>query len=53
MGKSDVVLYGVSRFDPLAVMGGLAFLLIAVTIAARLPARRAASIDPALTLRAE
>jgi predicted permease len=48
-----VVLFGVSPFDPAtyaAVLAGLA--LVALT-ATWLPARRATSIDPALTLRGE
>jgi predicted permease len=47
----DRVLFGVSRHDPLVT--GLAVVVFAITaaIAAAVPARRAARIDPALTLR--
>ena len=47
------LLFGVSRFDAVSY-GAVAVTLLAVTaIACWLPARRAARIDPALTLRAE
>jgi predicted permease len=47
------LLYAVSPTDPLTV-GGVALALLGVTVlAAFLPARRAARIDPAATLRAE
>lgn len=46
-------LYGVSPFDPLAFAGAaLAWLLIAM-LAGYLPARRAARVDPAISLRYE
>ncbi len=48
-----VVLYGVSRFDPIALGGGLVFLVAATAIATWFPARRAASIDPVHVLRSE
>jgi putative ABC transport system permease protein len=47
------LLFGVSRFDVLSY-GAVAVTLLAVTaMACWIPARRAARIDPALTLRAE
>ncbi|HEV2448429.1 MAG TPA: FtsX-like permease family protein, partial [Candidatus Sulfopaludibacter sp.] len=46
-------LYGVSPFDPVAFGGaGLAWVLIAM-LASYLPSRRAARIDPAISLRYE
>ena len=46
-------LFGVSRFDPMTMVGAaLAVLLLAVAASA-LPARRAASVDPNQTLRGE
>jgi hypothetical protein len=47
------VLYGISPFDPLAFIGAIGFLIVAAVVAAWLPARRAASIDPLLALRSE
>ena len=46
-------LYGVSSTDPATVAGVAAVLLFAAALAAFVPARRAASVDPAITLRAE
>ncbi len=47
------LLFGVSRFDVVSY-GAVAITLLAVTaIACWIPARRAARVDPALTLRAE
>lgn len=46
-------LFGVSRFDPMTMVGAaLAVLLLAIAASA-LPARRAASVDPNQTLRGE
>lgn len=46
-------LYGVSTRDPAVFVSAPAFLLLVAIVAAWLPARRAASLDPAQTLRAE
>lgn len=47
------VVYGVNPSDPL-LLAGVAFTLLAVAAAASwIPARRAASVDPVVTLRAE
>jgi hypothetical protein len=46
-------LYGVSGLDPLAFLGMLGLLALAAGLAMLLPARRAVSVDPAVTLRAE
>jgi ABC-type lipoprotein release transport system permease subunit len=47
------MLYGVGGAEPLA-FAGVALLFVAVALgAAVVPARRAATIDPALALRAE
>lgn len=47
------LLYGVAPTDPATIAGGAAFLTIVTAIASYLPARRAARLDPAVTLRAE
>src|SRR5262245_46817853 len=47
------LLFGVSSLDPLAYVAALAATIAAATLAAYLPARRAAKIDPMNTLRAE
>jgi putative ABC transport system permease protein len=41
------------RFEPAVVWGAIAFSMLVTTAAALLPARRAARIDPAVTLRTE
>ena len=46
-------LYGVSRLDPLAFTVSIALIVAAGAAAAWFPARRAATIDPIRTLRAE
>jgi ABC-type lipoprotein release transport system permease subunit len=47
------VLFGVRPLDALSLIGALCILLLAVAVAALLPARRAASIEPMQALRAE
>jgi len=45
--------FGVSTTDPLTFAAGIAFMAATAFLACWLPARRAATIDPARTLRAE
>ena len=47
------MLYGVSAFDPLTLLGTLAVLTVITLFAGALPALRAASVDPVDALRAE
>jgi len=47
------LLYGVSASDPLTFIAAPLMLLVVGLLAAAVPARRAAAIDPNLTLRAE
>jgi ABC-type lipoprotein release transport system permease subunit len=46
-------LYGVSTYDPLTLVAAVMVPALMVALAAALPARRAASIDPAQALRTE
>jgi ABC-type antimicrobial peptide transport system permease subunit len=46
-------LYGVTTFDPLTLSGAVILTAVMVTIAAALPARRAATVEPMLALRSE
>jgi ABC-type antimicrobial peptide transport system permease subunit len=46
-------LFGVSGHDPAVMAGGLVVLVVSVTVAALIPARRAAAMDPARALRIE
>jgi ABC-type antimicrobial peptide transport system permease subunit len=46
-------LYDTSALDPLSLLTAVAALAAAATIAAVVPARRAASIEPVIALRAE
>jgi predicted permease len=47
------VLFGMRPFDPLALLGGAVVLLGVAAFACWFPARRAASVDPMIALRAE
>lgn len=53
MGWVRSLLYQTSALDPVAIVGTLALLLGAATLAALMPARRAAGIDPARAIREE
>ena len=46
-------LYGVTTFDPITLSGALILTAVMVVLAAALPARRAASIEPMQALRSE
>jgi ABC-type antimicrobial peptide transport system permease subunit len=46
-------LYGLSPFDPIAYAGTSAMLIASALVATWIPARRAAQIDPAITLRGD
>jgi ABC-type antimicrobial peptide transport system permease subunit len=46
-------LYGLAPFDPLAFGGATFVFLLVAVVASWLPARRAAGVDPVVTLRAE
>jgi putative ABC transport system permease protein len=52
-GLLRALLYGVEPGDPVAIGGAALFLLIPVLVAAFLPARRAARLDPVEVMRAE
>ena len=50
---AEKMLYGVTPGDPITFVGVAALLLVIATIAAWVPARRAAKVDPMVALRAE
>jgi len=47
------MLFGVRPLDPLSLLGAIGVLSIAISLAAWLPARRAASVNPMQALRTE
>lgn len=49
----SAMLYGIKAHDPLTFIGVAALLTTVALVASWLPARRAAKVDPAITLRAE
>lgn len=49
----EAMLFGVAAYDPVALAVALAILVSTAFIAALLPARRAAKIDPLVALRCE
>ena len=52
-GALITLLFGISRLDPVTYLGVIVLLLGMSAIACWVPARRAARVDPAITLRAE
>jgi ABC-type antimicrobial peptide transport system permease subunit len=46
-------LYGVTTFDPLTLIGAVILTAVMVVLAAALPARRAATVEPMQALRTE
>jgi len=49
----EALLFGVEPYDVVIVSGATALLLLAAILANLLPARRAARVDPMISLRAE
>jgi ABC-type antimicrobial peptide transport system permease subunit len=47
------LLYGVSRFDPFAFVGGAVFLVVISVLACVVPMLRATSVDPIVAVRAD
>jgi predicted permease len=50
---AETLLFGLKGYDPLVLAGALIVLVVVVLLAAYLPARRAASIEPMEALRSE
>jgi putative ABC transport system permease protein len=46
-------LFGVTTFDPLTLIGAVVFTVVMLAVAAALPARRAAAVEPMQALRTE
>jgi len=46
-------LYGVTTFDPITLGGAVVMTALMVSVAAALPARRAATVEPMRALRSE
>ena len=49
----ESLLFGVTRMDPLTVLGAIVLLVASAQLAAYLPARRASHVDPLVALRHE
>jgi ABC-type antimicrobial peptide transport system permease subunit len=49
----STILYGVTAHDPATIAAGAGLLAISAAVAAYLPARRAARVDPVRALREE
>jgi len=47
------MLYGVSAYDPLTLVGSFAVAIVMVLAACFFPARRAAGVDPMVSLRCD
>ena len=47
------LLFDVTPIDPVAIIAGSALLTVVAVVAAYLPARRAATVDPVIALRCE
>ena len=52
-GAMSNLVYGVAPRDVVSILGAAALLLLVAAVASYIPARRAAAVDPGVTLRAE